>query len=156
MRQRRAEERHDPVAHHLVDGALVVMDGLHHPLEHGVQEFPGLLRVTIRQQLHRAFQVGEEDGDLLALALEGTLRGEDLLGEVLRRVVGWTQGTIGNTPRQRGPTGAAELLPGANLGAALRAGEHEASAALLAESRVLGVLRLAPGTRHGRGGSPPP
>jgi hypothetical protein len=27
----RAEERHDPVPHHLVDGALVLMDRFHHP-----------------------------------------------------------------------------------------------------------------------------
>ena len=30
VRQRRAEERHDPVAQHLVHGALVAVDGLHH------------------------------------------------------------------------------------------------------------------------------
>jgi hypothetical protein len=52
--------------------------------------------------------------------------------------------------------GAAELLPRANLRAALRAGEREASAALLAVPRVRRVLSLALGTRHGRGGSPPP
>ena len=83
---RRAEERHDPVAHHLVDGALVVMDGFHHPLEDGIQELPRILGVTVGEQLHRALEVGEEDGHLLALALEGSLRGEDLLGEVLGRV----------------------------------------------------------------------
>jgi hypothetical protein len=33
MRQRGAEEGHDPVAHHLVDCALVAVDRLHHPLE---------------------------------------------------------------------------------------------------------------------------
>ena len=36
--ERRAEEGHDAVAHHLVHGALVAVDGLHHPLEHGVEE----------------------------------------------------------------------------------------------------------------------
>ena len=81
--ERRAEERHDPVAHHLVDGALVAVDRLHHPLEHGVEELPRLLGVAVGEQLHRALEVGEEHRDLLALALEGGLRGEDLLGEVL-------------------------------------------------------------------------
>jgi hypothetical protein len=33
----RAEERHDPVAHHLVHRALVAVDSLHHPLEDGVE-----------------------------------------------------------------------------------------------------------------------
>ena len=83
---RRAEQRHDPVAHDLVDGALVAMDGLHHAFEHGIEELAGLLGVAVGEQLHRALEVGEEHGDLLALALEGALRGEDLLGEVLRRV----------------------------------------------------------------------
>jgi hypothetical protein len=32
----RPEQRHDPVAHDLVDGTLVAMNGLHHPLEHRV------------------------------------------------------------------------------------------------------------------------
>ena len=80
---RRAEERHDPVAHDLVDRALVAVDGLHHPLEDGIEELPGLLGVAVGEQLHRALQVGEEHRDLLALAFEGGLRGEDLLGEVL-------------------------------------------------------------------------
>ena len=68
--ERRAEERHDPVAHHLVHRALVAVDGLHHPLEHGVEELARLLGIAVGEQLHRALEVGEEDGDLLALALE--------------------------------------------------------------------------------------
>ena len=70
MGDRRPEQCHDPVAHHLVHGALVVMDRLHHPLERRVEELAGLLGISIRQQLHRALEVGEEDGDLLALAFE--------------------------------------------------------------------------------------
>jgi len=62
------------------------MDGVHHQREDGIEELPRLLRVTVGEQLHRALQVGEEDRDLLALALEGALGREDLLGEVLRRV----------------------------------------------------------------------
>jgi hypothetical protein len=83
--QRRAEERHDPVAHHLVHRALVAVDGFHHPLEDGIEELARLLGVAVGEQLHRALEVGEEHRDLLALAFEGGLGGEDLLGEVL----GW-------------------------------------------------------------------
>jgi hypothetical protein len=82
----RAEERHDAVAHYLVDSALVAMDGLHHQLEHGVEELARLLGVAVGEQLHRPFEVGEEHSHLLALAFEGGLRGEDLLGEMLRGV----------------------------------------------------------------------
>jgi hypothetical protein len=78
----RSKERHDPVAHHLVDRALVGMDGLDHALEDGVEKPPRLLGVPIGKQLHRAFQVGEEDRHLLPLALEGALGGEDLLGKM--------------------------------------------------------------------------
>ena len=79
----RAEDRHDPVAEHLVHGALVVMDRLHHPLEDGVEELPRFFRITVGKQLHRPLEVGEQHRHLLSLALEGSARGEDLLGEVL-------------------------------------------------------------------------
>ena len=87
--ERRAEQRHDPVAHDLVDRALVAVDRLHHVLEDGVEELPGLLGIAVGQQLHRALEVGEEHRHLLALALERALGGEDLLGEVLGRVAFW-------------------------------------------------------------------
>jgi hypothetical protein len=81
--QRRPEQRHDPVAHHLVDRALVAVDGLHHQLEDGVEDLASLFRVTIRQQFHRALQIGEQHGDLLALTLHRSFGGENALGEVL-------------------------------------------------------------------------
>ena len=68
--ERRAEQRHDAVAHHLIDGALVVMDGLHHVFEDGVEEFARLLGITVGQQFHRALEVGEQHRHLLALAFE--------------------------------------------------------------------------------------
>jgi hypothetical protein len=86
VRDRRSEERHDPVAHDLVHRALVAMDGVHHELEDRVEQLARLLGVPVGDQLHRALEVGEEHGDLFPLALEGGLGGEDPLGEVLRRV----------------------------------------------------------------------
>ena len=83
VRDGRAEERHDPIAHDLIDGALVAVNRLHHVLQHRVEELACLLRVAVGEQLHRALQVGEQHGHLLALAFQGGLRGEDLLGEVL-------------------------------------------------------------------------
>ena len=100
--QRRAEQRHDAVAHHLVDGALVPVHGLHHVLEDGIQERAGLLGIAVGEQLHRALEIGEEHRDLLALALQRAPGGEDLLGEVLRRVA---------VRRAPGPRRAAEPLP---------------------------------------------
>ena len=66
----RAEESHDAVAQDLVHGTLVAMDRFHHLLEHAVQDVTGVFGITIGQQFHGALEVGEEHGDLLALALE--------------------------------------------------------------------------------------
>ena len=150
--ERRAEERHDPVAHHLVDGALVAVDGLHHALEHGVEELARLLGIAVGEQLHRALEVGEEHGDLLALALEGGLGGEDPLGEVLRRVdVGRREVGQGRAVAPWFPPVAprtiAEPVPVSAL-----APQPEQTAASGAphcrQNRPRRVLRLATGTLH--------
>ena len=86
MGERRAEERHDPVAHDLVDRAFVAVDGLHHPFEDGIENLARLLGVAVGEQLHGALEVSEEDRDLLALAFQGGFGRQDLLGEVLRGV----------------------------------------------------------------------
>jgi hypothetical protein len=82
----RAEERHNPIAHDLINGPLIAMYRGHHALEHRVEERARLLRIAVSQQLHRAFEIGEEHRDLLALAFQGGLGGEDLLGQILRGV----------------------------------------------------------------------
>jgi hypothetical protein len=81
--ERGAEQRHDPVAHHLVDCPLVAVDGLHHAFEHGIENLPRLFGISIGKQLHRALEIGEEDGDLFAFSLERRFGRQDLLGEVL-------------------------------------------------------------------------
>ena len=80
--ERRAEEGHDPIAHHLIDGALVPMDGIHHQLEDRVEKYPSLLRIAVLQEFHRTPEVGEQDGDLLALTLQRTAARQDALGEI--------------------------------------------------------------------------
>ena len=59
------------------------MDGLHHPLEHGIEDLARLLGIAVGEQLHRSLEVSEEDRDLLALALKRRLGRQDLLGQVL-------------------------------------------------------------------------
>jgi hypothetical protein len=87
--ERRPEERHDAVAHHLVDGPLVAVDGLHHVLEDWIKELSRLLGVPVGGQLHRAFHVGEEHRHLFPFSLQRVFGGQDLLGNVPRRVGGW-------------------------------------------------------------------
>jgi hypothetical protein len=50
MGERGAEERHDAVASHFVHRAFVVMDGFHHPLDHRVEKFACLLRISVSEQ----------------------------------------------------------------------------------------------------------
>jgi hypothetical protein len=51
----------------LVDGAFVSVDGVHHQLEHRVENLASLFRIAIGEQFHRTLAIGEEDGDLLVL-----------------------------------------------------------------------------------------
>jgi hypothetical protein len=80
--QRRPEQGHNAVAHHLVDGAFILVDGRHHAFEHRVENCTSLLGVAVGEQLHGAFQVGEEHRDLLPLAFEGGFGYQDFLDEV--------------------------------------------------------------------------
>ena len=141
----RAEERHDAVAGVLVDRALEAVDAVGQDLEEAVEDPVPLLGVDLLGQLHRALHVGEEHGDLLALALEGGLALEDLVGEVLGGVV------AGGAVRRRRRCGARRaaapqpsqnLRPGGSRALAARTATARASggAALSAEARVLRVL----------------
>jgi hypothetical protein len=65
------------------------MDGLHHALEDGVEELARLFGIAVGEELHGALEVGEEDGDLLALAFQSGFGGEDLFGQVLGGVLLW-------------------------------------------------------------------
>jgi hypothetical protein len=89
MGERRPKEGHDAVAQHLIDRPLVAVHGLHHPFEDGIEDGPRLLWVAVGQQLHGAFEIGEEHCDLLALAFERVAGGENLLGQVQGRVGVW-------------------------------------------------------------------
>jgi hypothetical protein len=158
LRDGRTEERHDAIAHHLVDGALVAMDGLHHAFEDGIENFASFLGIAVSEQLHRALQIGEEDGDLLALALEGGLRREDLRGEMLGGVrlgAGEAAHCLGGLAAYWSTALVAE--PGADrqVTTARRAGRAKASSTAQAEVRPEWVLVLAPRTLQFRASSEP-
>ena len=72
MRKRGPKQRHDAIAHDLVDRPLIAMYRRHHPLQHRVEELPGLLGVTVGQEFHRALEVRKEHRDLLAFAFQRT------------------------------------------------------------------------------------
>jgi hypothetical protein len=143
---RRAEERHDAVAHHLVDRALVAMHGFDHELQHRIEEPLRLLGIAVGEKLQRSPEVGEEYGDLLALAFEGALGGEDLLREMPRRVRLGREKALGAD--ERGRALSAEAMVGRIGGAARRAHGGHRRPALSAEVGARGIVGLAPGTVH--------
>ncbi len=69
VRDRRPEQREDPVAGGLHHIALVAMRRFAHQLERGIDQAARLLRVEVFDQLHRALDIGEQRGDGLTLAL---------------------------------------------------------------------------------------
>src|SRR5439155_24469889 len=109
-------------------------------LEEAVHDPVPVFWVELLGELHRALHVGEEDGDLLALAFEGGARGEDFLGQVLGRVgarVGRCSLRLGCQGRS---TLGAELRRRRWFGPACRAQAREGRGALRAELRPWGVL----------------
>jgi hypothetical protein len=146
--ERRAEERHDAVAHHLVHCALVVMHRRHHAFEDGIEDLTRLLGVTIRQQLHGALQVGEKHRDLLTLTFQRGLGVEDLLGEVLRDVGLGGDGIGGRRSPERRSALAAKLVLRRVCRATRRTGRGKRCGALPAELHAWGILVPASRTLH--------
>jgi hypothetical protein len=147
--ERRAEERHDPVAHHLIDSALVTVDRLDHALDHRFEELLRVLRIEVSKQLHRALDISEQHRDLLPLTLEGYPRGEDLIGEVLGRVMlGRGEARIVRKRLQGMATLGAE--PGRGRHPAPTVGTGQRSSTFLAELRLNSILVLALRALHYR------
>ena len=153
---RGAKQGHDAVAQHLVDGALEAMHGVHHDVQGWVQEPPGLFRVKTLDQLRRAFDVGEEDRDLFALAFQSMAGCENLLGEIPGRIgLGSGKGLCG---LYRGGSGVqtlsalgAEFCRWRHCKATGRAGHLQPLATLLAEPGRGTIVMLAMRTLHLQG-----
>src|SRR5712691_9655494 len=111
----------------------VAVHRLHHVVEHRVEDLPGFFGIAVGQELHRALEIREEDRHVLPFTFERALGGEDLLGEMFRRVsVGGREANWFPFSRERGPAGPTEPLPTRDRPAAARAGEFKACAAVLA------------------------
>jgi hypothetical protein len=126
------------------------MDGLHHPLENRVEQLAGLLGIAVGEELHRALEIGEQHGDLLALALERTLGREDLLGEVLGRVAlrGSEARLWDNRRDNRVPAFGTKPRHRRQFGTAALAGARQRGATFLAELRTRAILMLAARAMH--------
>ena len=149
---RRTEERHDAVAEKLVHRTFVPMDLGQHELERACHQCVHVLGVEARGERGETGDVHEQDGDLLALALEGGLRGEDALGEMLGGVRRRAREVRGDRrARERSfPTLRTEPGVDGKLRAAHRARGDEARPTARAESRSRRTLLPAPGALHAR------
>ena len=86
MSQGRPEQGHNAIPHHLVHGPFIAMHRLHQALQDGVEQLPGFLGIAVGEEFHRIFEIGEEHGHLFAFTFEGTARGQNLFGQVLRGI----------------------------------------------------------------------
>ena len=85
-----AEQGHDPIAGVLVDRALEAVHLRRNTLEAAVDDLVHHFGVELLGECSEAGHVGEQDGDLLALAFQRAAGGEDLLGQVSRCIGEWS------------------------------------------------------------------
>ena len=144
MRDRRPEQCHNAVARVLIDRPFEAVDPVGEDGEELIHDLVPLFRIYLFGEVHRALHVGEEDGYLLPLALEGAPRSKDLLGEVFRGV--GTRIALRRFLRstgQRLPALAAKSFARLILGAARGTGESQACAAPGTEFSALPILATA-------------
>jgi hypothetical protein len=145
VRDRRAEQCHDPVAQRAAHRPFVAMHGFHHHFDRAIEKPLGLLDVQRLNKLGRTLDIGEQDGDLLSLALDHAPRCEDLFGQMRGRVGRRRGGArlhvmIGNRCRP------GQLSTALNAEAAVRAVGVTAAGTRRAQTRAAGFAEL------GRGG----
>jgi hypothetical protein len=113
---------------------------------------PRLFRVPVRQEFHRALEIGKQDRDLLALTFQGGLRSEDFLDQMTWGVTNrWLEvwrGWCCWPPTERCAAFAAELGPWEHVRPALGAAGPQGGAILDAELSPLGSVSFAVWAAH--------
>jgi hypothetical protein len=87
MGDRGAETRRPPVVPSSVDNPFMGADCTHRALKPRHKERSGIVGLPVGEPRERSLRGGEQHGDLLALALQGTPRSEDLLGQMRGSIV---------------------------------------------------------------------
>lgn len=85
MRDRGAKQGHHATASALVHRAIEAMHAVGHDLKEILDDAEPLLGIEPLGEVHRAFDVGEQDGDVLALAFQRRPGPANLVGEVFGR-----------------------------------------------------------------------
>jgi hypothetical protein len=152
VRHRGPEERHQAVAGERVHDALESVDLAERHLEVALDELAVLLGIELLGDRRRADEVAEHHGDLLALALDDSLRGEDLVRERLGYVLGdprrHGRRHRGHVAVHRESAVRTEAERGRQLGPAPAAGERDRRSTAVAEPFARDELRVARRTPH--------
>ena len=146
----RAEERHEAVAQELVHRAFVAVHLRQGELEEAAQEVVHQVGAEALGEGGGAHEIAEEHGHRLALALQHRVRGEDLVGEVARRVDFRRPRALGGRGRRLdgAPTFWTEARTRGQLGRAARADGAETGTAARTEPRPRRVVVVARGAAH--------
>jgi hypothetical protein len=146
----RAEERHEAVAQELVHRAFVAVHLRQGELEEAAQEVVHQVGAEALGEGGGAHEIAEEHGHRLALALQHRVRGEDLVGEVARRVDFRRPRALGGRGRRLdgAPTFWTEARARGQLGRAARADGAETGTAARTEPRPRRVVVVARGAAH--------
>ena len=86
VRQRRAKQGHEAITETLINGAFIAMYRIQSQSKEAVQQAMHGFRPQALGEGGGVGEVAKQHGDLLALAFEGTARGENLLDQVEWRV----------------------------------------------------------------------
>jgi hypothetical protein len=106
-----AKEGHDAITQNLIDRALIAMHGIHHAMQDWVEKPLRHLGIEVLNQLCGAFDVGKQDGHLLAIAFKGGAGVQDLLGKALGGISEWWTVLAAGRKRYRVGSGALGARP---------------------------------------------
>jgi hypothetical protein len=80
------KQRHNAVAQYLIHRALEAVHRVHHALQGRVEELLRGFGIEAPDEFSGVLEVGKEHRDLLAFACQGGAGGQDLVGEMGRRI----------------------------------------------------------------------
>jgi len=86
MRNRRAEEGHDPVTGELVDGSFVAVSFVQQNAKAAVHDLVDFFRIELLRQGGEVRDIREHDRDKLSFPFDEGPLGQDLFGKKFRRV----------------------------------------------------------------------
>ena len=109
MGNRRTEQGKDAIAQRLRDIALIAMHGVHHQLQRGINNRSRFFGIESFDQRRRAFEIGKQGGDRLALTVGRPTRFQ-------RRLFGTNAlGQMGQVSSSRGEVRSPRLRSGVRM-----------------------------------------